>query len=134
MKRQWIILINRSRLDGMENSEIFKTMKRQWNIPITGSWLDSMENSEIFKTMKRQWNIPITGWSVLDGEQWDFLKFTVYSCNFGSSDKHEYITKSMRCTFKFCLPWHCVFWIDPSWTVVNPFGHWVHFVWPLFGW
>jgi hypothetical protein len=43
-------------------------MKRQWNILITGSWLDGMENSEIFKTMKRQWNILITGWH---REQWD---------------------------------------------------------------
>ena len=41
-----------SRLDGMENNEIFKTMKRQWNILITGSSLDGIENSGIFKTMK----------------------------------------------------------------------------------
>ena len=48
-------------------------MKWQWNIRITRSWLDGMENSEIFKTMKRQCNILITG-SWLDGigEQWDF--------------------------------------------------------------
>jgi hypothetical protein len=51
------ILITRSWLDGMENSEIFKTMKRQCNILIIGSWLDGMENSGIFKTMKGQWNI-----------------------------------------------------------------------------
>jgi hypothetical protein len=28
--------------NGMENSEIFKTMKRQWNILITGSRLDGI--------------------------------------------------------------------------------------------
>jgi hypothetical protein len=37
----------------VENSGIFKTMKRKWNIPITGSYLDGMENSDIFKTTKK---------------------------------------------------------------------------------
>jgi hypothetical protein len=51
-ERQWNILITGSRLDGMKNSGIFKTMKGQWNILITGSRLDGMKNSGIFKTMK----------------------------------------------------------------------------------
>jgi hypothetical protein len=68
VKRQWNILNTGSWLDGTENSEILKTMKRQWNISITESWLDGTENSEIFKTVKRQWNILITG-SWLDGTE-----------------------------------------------------------------
>ncbi len=72
MKRQWNILITGSSLDGMENSEIFKTItEKQWNILITGSSLDGMESSEIFKTMNEKtmehsdhWII--TGWH---GEQ-----------------------------------------------------------------
>ncbi len=57
--------------DCMKKRGIFKTMKRQWNILITGSSLDGMENSEIFKTMNEKtmehsdhWII--TGWH---GEQ-----------------------------------------------------------------
>jgi hypothetical protein len=38
-------------------------------IPDTGSRLDGMKNGEILKTMTRQKNIPVTGWQ---REQWDF--------------------------------------------------------------
>jgi hypothetical protein len=50
----------------MENSGIFKTMKRQWNILITGTWLDGMENSEIFKTVRfsKQWKDNGTFWYI----------------------------------------------------------------------